>query len=457
MVSHELNEAVREAIWQRNGFDSMINIRSKGFRRYFANTSWMMAEKVIRMVVSLFVVVYVARYLGPEKFGLLSYAISFVGLFSAIATLGLDGIVIRNLVQEPERRKKLLGTSFTLKLIGALLLFVLVFMAVQMTSSDKFTKALVLIIAAGMIFQSFNVIDFYFQSQVLAKFTSCAQLCSLFISSGTKLGLIAIKASLVWFAWVVVLENAILAMSLIFMHRKQGLEIFQWRFEKHIALELLRDSWPLLLAGMAIMVYMRIDQVMIKEMLDSEAVGNYAAAVRLSEAWYFIPMAVSSSLFPAIINAKKVSKDHYRDKLQKLYDLMVWLAIAIAVPTTFLAKNVIILLFGDQYHLAAGVLKIHIWAGVFVFLGVASSKWFLAENLQHYSFYRTLAGAIVNVILNLVFIPKIGINGAAFATVISYFTAAYLSMAFFEHSRENFWLVTKSFDPISANKRIFHV
>lgn len=399
------------------------------------------------MVVALFVGVYVARYLGPVKFGILNYAISFIGLFSAIATLGLDGIVIRNLVQSPEERERLLGTAFTLKVVGSLLLVVLVLVALQMTSSDKFTKALVLIIAAGMLFQSLYVIDFYFQSRVLAKFTSYAHLCSLFVSSITKLGLIAGKASLVWFAWVVVLENAVLAIVLVLIYRKQSLKISQWRLEKKLAIDLLRDSWPLILSGMVVMVYMRIDQVMIKEMLDSEAVGNYAAAVRLSEAWYFVPAAVSSSLFPAIINAKKVSEDLYCARLQKLYSLMVWVAIAIAVPTTFAAEPVIRFLFGGEYNAAAGVLKIHIWAGIFVFLGVASGKWLLTEGLYLLSFYRTFVGALLNIIFNFYMIPLYNIQGAAMGTLLANAIAAYLFDIFKTETRVAFKMKTKAMLP----------
>jgi len=158
------------------------------------------------------------------------------------------------------------------------------------------------------------------------------------------------------------------------------------KFKRETAVSLLKDSWPLILSSMVIAIYMKIDQVMIKEMLDAEAVGNYAAAVRLSEAWYFIPMVISSSLFPAIINAKKISEKLYYDRLQKLYNLMVWMAISIALPMTFLSDWIVNLLYGAKYSEAGDVLMIHIWAGVFVFLGVASGKWFVAENLQLLSF-----------------------------------------------------------------------
>ena len=199
-----------------------------------------------------------------------------------------------------------------------------------------------------------------------------------------------------------------------------------------------------MLSGMVISIYMKIDQVMIKEMLGAEQVGQYAAAVRLSEAWYFVPMAITSSVFPAIINAKKQSEELYYQRLQKLYDLMVWLAVAIALPTTFLAPWVIRVLYGEAFLPAAGVLSIHIWAGVFVFLGVASGKWLLTENLQIFSTINTSIGAIVNIILNYILIKSMGINGAAISTLISYFIAAYLCLSFFDKTRINFVNLTKS-------------
>jgi O-antigen/teichoic acid export membrane protein len=210
----------------------------------------------------------------------------------------------------------------------------------------------------------------------------------------------------------------------------------------------MRDSWPLMFASMAVMVYMRTDQVMIKEMLDSVAVGNYAAAIYFSEVWYFVPVAVSASLFPAIINGKEMSKELYYERLQSLYDFMVWFAIIIAVLTTLLADQLITTILGNRFKLAAPVLKIHIWAGVFVFLGVSSGKWFLTENLTRLLFYRTLSGAIVNVLLNFLLIPRYGILGAAYATCAAQFCAAYLYDLLDARTQVTFTMKTKAFFPV---------
>ena len=413
-----------------------------------------MAEKVLRLLVGLFIGVYVARYLGPEQFGVLSFSMSFVALFGAFGKLGLNGIVVRNAVQNPENRDELLGTAFGLRFIGGLALIVAVFSAIQFTDVEPHTKLIVMIIAVGHVLQAFEVIDFYFQSQVLARLISIAGIISLFISSTIKLVLIWSEASLVWFAWVVVVEQGVKGIVLCVAYIAQRIYLWQWRFRFSQARLLLRDSWPLILSGIAIMVYMRIDQVMLKMMLDNEAAGIYAAAVKLSEAWYFIPMAITSSVFPAIIIAKKQSEMLYYQRLQKLYDLMVCLAVAIALPTTFLSPWVISVLYGDEFLQASGALSIHIWAGVFVFLGVASGKWLITENFMRLSFYRTFIGAVGNVILNLILIPLLHLNGAAIGTLLANFLAAYFFDAINLKTRRTFLMKTKSLCFVGAKNWI---
>lgn len=422
--------------------------------KYFKNTSWLFGEKILRMIVGLFVGIWVARYLGPEQFGLFSYAQSFVGLFTAIATLGLDGIVIRELVKDASRRDELIGTAFWLKVMGAFGVLIILAIAVNFTSNDTFTNSLVFIIASATIFQSFNVIDFYFQSKVLSRFVVFANIISLLISSIVKIALILNDAPLIAFAYVIVFDSFVLACGFIYFYIKNNstFKIQHLKFKREIAVSLLKDSWPLILSSIVVSVYMRIDQVMIKELLDNEAVGQYAAAVRLSEVWYFIPMVIASSLFPSIVNAKKHSKELYFRRLQKLYDLMVWMAIAIAVPMTFLSDWIVEFLYGEQYNQAGSVLMLHIWAGVFVFIGVAFSQYLVAENLTKKSFYRTLMGAILNVFLNYLLIPKYGINGAAIATIFSQFIANYVYDFFDKDLHQQLKMKTRAFFPIHILK-----
>jgi len=416
----------------------------QGFRRYFANTSWLFAEQLLRMVAGLLVGIWVARYLGPEQFGIFSYAIAFTSLFNSIAKLGLDGIVIRDLVKEAENRDIYLGTAFWLKLLGALLMLGIVAIAMQLTSSDPLTNLYILIIASGAIFQSFEVVDFYFQSKVLSKFVSICKMAQLFISSLLKLYFIYTGAELIYFVLVTLLDQVTLALSLYIAYRFQELGSFYGHFNKAIAKQLLKDSWPLIFSGLVIMIYMRIDQIMIKEMLGERDVGLFSAAVRLSEVWYFIPVIISTSLFPSIVNAKKISDKLYDTRLRRLYTFMIWLAIMIALPMTFLSNWLVTLLYGEAYREAGQILMIHIWAGVFVFMGVASSKWFISEGLQRHLTINTVAGAIMNILLNIFLIPKYGIYGAAIATVMSQALASYFMNILFKRTRLNFFRLTRS-------------
>ena len=417
----------------------------EGIRRYGANTAWLMGEKVLRMFMGLFVGIWVARYLGPEQFGLLSYAQSFVFLFTAIATLGLDSIVVRELVKDNSQRNVLLGTAFTLKLIGSLCILPLLWLGVQFTSNDSYTNLLIFIIASGTIFQSFNVIDFYYQSSVLSKYVAFANTITLAISSIVKIVLILNEASLLAFAIVGVFDTVILALGLIYFYwQKTQHSLREWQFDKVVAKRLLADSWPLIISSVMISLYMKIDQVMIKEMLDNNAVGQYAAAVRISEAWYFLPVAICSSIFPAIINAKKVSEALYYQRLQRLYSVMVWLGISIALPMTFMSDWIISLLYGSAYIEAGKVLIVHVWAGSFVCVGLASSRWMISENLQAYSTFNTTIGATLNIVLNYVFIVDFGVLGAAIATLIAYAVSAYFSLLLWKKTKSNFYLISKS-------------
>ena len=422
--------------------------KHQGFKKYLKNTSWLLAEKILRIIVGLLVGIWVARYLGPEQFGLFSYTQSFVGLFTVIATLGLDSIVVRELVKGEIKKDNLIGTTFWLKLMGAVLVLSILAITINFTNNNNQTNILVFIIAGATVFQSFNVIDFYFQSKVMSKFVVYANIISLLLSSVVKIILLLNQAPLIAFAWVILFDSFILACGFVYFYIKNNLSLLKWKFDKLLAIKLLKDSWPLILSGVVISVYMKVDQVMIKEMLGNEQVGQYAVAVRLSEIWYFIPMVIVSSLFPAIINAKKESEELYYDRLQKLYDLMVWMAIAIALPMTFLSDWIVDFLYGNAYMKAGSVLMIHIWAGIFVFLGVAFSSFLTSENLTKKAFYRTLLGATINVILNYVLIPIYGIIGAAIATLIGQFVANYVYDIFDFSLHNQLKMKSMSFLPI---------
>jgi O-antigen/teichoic acid export membrane protein len=400
-------------------------VQHQGFRRYAANTSWMMAEQMLRIVAGLLVGIWVARYLGPEQFGLFSYVLAFTAIFAGIAKLGLDGILVRELINHPQGSDVYLGTAFWLKVIGAFVVMAIMAAVVPFTSNDSTTNLYIFIIAAGLVFQSFEVVEFYFQSQVLAKVVSICKVIQLSLSSAIKVYLVLTQADLFWFVCVTAFDTVSLAVSYFVAYKIRGNVSFLKSFELSVAKQLLKDSWPLILSSVVVMIYMRIDQIMIKEMLGDYEVGIYSAAVRLSEAFYFIPMFIAASIFPAIINAKNKNKELYKQRLQKWYTFMVWFAIAIAIPMTFFSGWLIMLLFGEAYQEAGHVLMTHVWAAVFVFLGVAFGRYLLAENLTRIAFQRTFLGALANILFNFWLIPVYGILGAAVATLIAQFITNY--------------------------------
>jgi O-antigen/teichoic acid export membrane protein len=321
----------------------------KGLRHYGANTTWLMAEKIFRMVVGLTVGIYVARQLGPSKYGLLNYAISFVGIFSVLVGLGLDSIVVRDLVKYPEKRDKLLGSTFIMKLIGFLLMLLGIWAALYFSSNDYSTNMIILVIAAGYLFQIFQTIDFYFQAKVFSKYVAISQIIAWTLVSCGRAFCAWQGYPLIYFAWLEAINMFLMSLGYLCFYIIKVSHPFHWHFDFQIARKLLKNSWPLLLGGAAVMLYMRIDQVMIKAMLGDKQVGYYAVAVRLVELWYFVPLIICSSLFPSIVRAKEISKEHYQHRFQMLFTLMFWLAIVIALGATFAGKYIINHLYGSEY------------------------------------------------------------------------------------------------------------
>lgn len=395
-------------------------LRHRGFLRYAANTSWMMAEQSLRIVASLLVGIWVARYLGPEKFGLLSYVLAFTAIFAGIAKLGLDGILVRELVNHKEGRDTYLGTAFWLKLTGAALVMLVIVAIVPFTSNDSTTNFYIFIIAAGLVFQSFEVVEFYFQSQVLAKIVSICKVIQLALSSIMKIILVVTEAELYWFVFVALIDAFTLGVSYLLSYKLVINTTFYRFFDLGVAKKLMKDSWPLMLSALMVMLYIKIDQVMIKEMLGAYDVGQYSVGIRLVEALFFLPNIVVTSLFPAILNARKSSKVLYEARLLRLFSLLVFLSFPILIVFSVASEFIVSVLFGDAYDLAASVLAVYALALPFVFLGVASSRWFVAEGLQRQLFYRALLAVLINISINYFLIPLYGVDGAAVATVITY-------------------------------------
>lgn len=414
---------------------------SRNLQKILPNIGWLFADRILRMGVGLVVGVWVARYLGPEKFGSYSYALAFVALFGVLSTLGLDNIVVRDIVRDPSMKNEIMGTTFVLKLLGGTIGLLLATTGIYLVRpNDTLMRALVAIISVGLVFQSFETFTFWFQSQVQAKYIVYAKNGAFLLVALGKIILILTRAPLVAFAWAALAEIILGSAGLALAYRMHGHFSRLWSGSLKRARILLTDSWPLILAGMAIVVYMKIDQVMLGEMLGNQAVGIYSAATRVSEIWYFIPVAIVSSSAPSIVEAKKSGEALYYQRIEKLFRLVAALAISIVIPMSFFSGHVIRLLYGPDYFGAGPVLAIHIWAAIFVSLGVAQGPWTLNEGLMKLSLERTVIGAVVNVVLNLLLIPRSGVIGAAIATLVAQSLSACILNRFDRRTRRIFSL-----------------
>lgn len=392
------------------------------------NISWLLAERVFVLAANLVVSVWFINYLGSASYGRYAYALSFIALFAALANLGLDTIVIRELCRHESAQGEVLSTAFWLRAAASLLTLGIVALAVQLIGAEPELRLLVLIVATSLLFEPAQVIDLWFQSRIRSKYAVLARSTVTVLHLGAKALLIGWGMPLVAFAWLHVGSVAMLGLCL-------GLAFLaQWPRRSPLyprlgrARELLRDSWPLIISGLSVSLYMKIDRIMIGEMLTAREVGTYAAAAAVSEACYFLPVVLASSLFPIVVRTRELrGPELYGQRMQGLYDCMTSLSYALALAATFFAGPLVRALLTSEFHEAAGVLRIHIWALVFVSLGVARSRYIVAENLMRFLMLATVLGALINVVLNLWLIPRFGIMGAACATLISFASSAYLS------------------------------
>lgn len=414
-----------------------------GFQKYFRNTVWMFLGRIFILGISFLVGIYIARYLGPSNYGLFNYVVSFVGLFGFLTSFGIDNIASREIIKNHNKKDEIIVTSFYIKTIGSSLAIISIFIVSIFTTKDLFTLGLIWIFSLNFIPQAFNIIEIYFQSQVLSKKVVTAQIISNIISTILKIICITLNKGIFWLTIIYIIETCIYSSILLYSFRKFGNHIKNWKFDKKIAKSLLKDSWPLMLSSIAIGIYMKIDQVMIKNMLGNEQAGIYAVAVKLSEVWYFVPSIICASLFPSIVNAMNTSKELFENRMKRLYSLMFWASFSIASIITVLAYPIIKILFGIPYLGAVTTLQIYVWACIAVFLGVAIAQYMLAKNFTKISFYNTVLGALINVILNTILVPKIGINGAAIATLISH-TIATFGVFIFKEPRNQGLLIIKS-------------
>lgn len=407
------------------------------FQTIIANTGWLFADKLLRMCLGLFVGVWLARYLGPQQYGQFNFAISYVSLFGTIAGMGLNGIVVRNIVREPAAFGNILGTAFILQLFGSFVSLMLIIGSfAYLRPDDTLTRSMVAVLGMSLVLKSTDVVRYWFESRVQSRYTVWVENGAFAIMACFKITMILNQASLMVFVWLIFAEAALVAVGLLVVYAKNDGHICCWKPSFSYAMNLLNDCWPLIFSSIAVMIYLRIDQIMLVEMTGETALGIYSAAVNISEIWYFVPVCIVASIMPSLISARNISQELYEVRLHKLYEFMVILAVSIAIPMTVLSDVVILTVYGSEFTEAGTVLSINIWSGVFVFLGTACGIYTNIENLPRYSLLQTVLGMLTNIALNILMIPLWGAKGAALSTVVSYAVATF-SVLLFSRTRQN--------------------
>ncbi|WP_316790745.1 flippase [Pedobacter frigoris] len=401
------------------GFDQ------EAFQKYLKNTGWLMFGKVLALLINILV----ARHLQPKSFGDLNFASALTTIIAAIGTLGLDTFIIREIISEPSKKDEILGTSLGLR-IAVNLLLIPISIGIYLLFhhfSDNPGNAITWVVffyAVPFLFRSFNIIDAYFQSQVQSKYVVHVQNIVILCSTAFKAILVWLNASLIWFAFAITFDAVLLAGGLVIIYHRQGYRLRTWTFNLDRAKTLMKQSYPLMFSAVMVSIYMKIDQVMLKS-AGSLAIGIYSAAANLSEAWFFIPVAIITSVFPAIINARKTDMERYHKRMMNLYDLMVYISLPVAIFVSLFGTEITHLIYGNKYEGAGSMLSIHIWSGIFVFLGVANSRFLITEGYTHLALQSTAIGALINILLNIWLIPQYGGIGTSIATLVAYAASAF--------------------------------
>jgi O-antigen/teichoic acid export membrane protein len=410
---------------------SQINTKSA-----LKNTIWLYLEKIIAMVILLLVNIVMARQLGPEYFGSLSITLSFIAIFTPIIALGLNAIVTRELCLDRANEGKIVGTVLALRFFGVVLgAACILLLANSVIDVLKPHFVLILILVLGNSFSVFNLIEHWFQSRMESKYVSVIRTAVLVVFSAIRLTVAYVEPSILNFVIVQAAEWTVVGVVLALTYYKKRSKAYSFEIDLGYGLRLLKESIWLIFSGVAAVIYLKIDQLMLGAMVGEKEVGIYSIAVKFSEIWYFFPTALAASFLPKLLSDKSLSAEKYNKALQMLLDFMFALALFVAIFTVLFSSFFIPFLYGSAYAESVNLLNIQIWACCFVFMRAISSKWLIAESLVKFSLISQGSGAIINIFMNYYLIPIWQAEGAAWATLVSYFFASYVCFWLFTDTR----------------------
>jgi polysaccharide transporter, PST family len=401
------------------------------------NFAWLVADRGLRLVVSLVIGSWVIRYLGATQFGLFAYASAWIAIVGGISSLGMDALVVRDIIKRPEQAGMLIGTTIGFRLLTSLFgsLVVLGFVCI-FRPDQPLVWGLVALLGVGAVFQTLESGELWYQSRIQMWRLVLPRLALFFVINGLKVILILHGAGLVAFVGVSAVEwMASGLLTFVFVRwEKTGLGRLTFNLEKGRLL--LGECWPLALSGLMVILYMKISQLMLAGMLNNAALGVYSAAIRIPEAANFFPIVLASSLLPSLLRHRDQGPVVDRAARLRFYRLNVLIAIALCLPLSIGSPWIVRLLYGHKFQEAVPIMAVYAWTLLFVFLGVARAQCLLNERRTKCFIFFTVCGLLVNVGLNLLMIPRFGPLGAAWASVLAYAVAALGSSFFLSETRQ---------------------
>jgi len=413
-------------------------------QRIVENIFWAVLGKMVQLLSGLLVGVIVARYLGPENYGLMNYVISLVVLFQTFSIFGLDSIEIREEARSGQDFRTVIGTAFGLKVFFAILFMGLVILTSRLMDSDGYTTLLVVIYSFTIVLNSFGVIRNYFFAIVQNKYVVKAEIVRTLFGIGIKVLLLALNVNLTWLLVAYTFDGVLLSSGFIVAYTKKVGSIRQWHFDATYARFLLKESFPLLLTSAAVIVYQRIDQVMIGQMLDKQAVGYFSVASRFVEILIFIPMMLVQTITPILVRTREKSQEEYAVKAQMFMNVSVWLSLLSSAIVAVVAYWLVQLTFGPAYWPAVIILQVMAFKAASVALSNTAGAMLVTEGLQRYAIFRDALGCVACIVLNYLLLPRFGVIAAAFVAIASNVAAGYLADAIIPSYRHLFVRQTKA-------------
>ena len=394
------------------------------------NLIWAVIGKITTLLGSLLVGIFVARYLGPEQYGLMNYVFSYIMLFQVFATFGLDNIEIREEAKSPEDKNKIIGTAFYLKIILALLTIVAIIVITQLSEADVFTRSMIYVYSLSIIMNTFGVIRNHFTSLVWNEYVVKTEILRTFVGAGIKIVLLLIHAPLWGFICATLFDTILLAGGYITSYQKKIGRISLWEFDTSTTIYLIKQSFPLLLSGAAIIIYQKIDQVMLGNMLDKQSVGFYSVAGKFTELCIFIPTILAQTITPILVKLYDNNANDYTKKAQSFMNLTIWGTIILCVIVCIFAAPLIKYTFGHQYIPSIPLLQIMIFKVIGYAFAQTTGSLIVIEKKQQFVVVRNIIGCVIAIGLNFVLIPLWGIKGAAITSVITAFCTGLFSHIF---------------------------